>query len=196
MLHWKNTVCPRKNLHTIINLILQLDQDVSKYFPRQRAFDWAPSHTVLQLCSVATELSLLLLLQVHCPCLSLLPQLHTSTSVFLPCHPCLLSFPLLYRKNFCLFSTLCLSLWHSGISASLLPIPCQLSLKIYTLRWVLSIKMPVKNRHAMVFLSSKINAFQNVPLTKLQLQPALTFHLSRNSLETLHICCLKLILLL
>lgn len=96
-------------------------------------------------------------------------------------------FLILYRKRFCVFSTLCLSLWHSGISASLVPIPCHLFLKIYTLHCVLSIKMPVKNKHAMVFLSSKTNACQNVPVTKLHLQAALPFPSSHNWLETLYV---------
>lgn len=93
---------------------------------------------------------------------------------------------LLHRKRSCLFSSLCLSLWHSGISAYLVPTPCHLSLEIYALHWVLSIKMPVKNNYAMVFLSLKINACQSVPLTKLHLHPALTFPSSYNSHKTLH----------
>lgn len=177
-LHWKNTICLRKNVHTTINVILHLDQDGFKYFLRQRPLEWAPAHTALQFCSVTTKFPLLFLLQHHYPHLAVLPQLHISTSIFLPCPPCLSFFLHPLHKEFLfIFYPL-----PQSVALRNLSFPCSHSLspllKIYTLHQVLSIKMPVKNKHAMVFLSWKINARQNALFTKLHLQPALSLHLT------------------
>lgn len=96
-----------------------------------------------------------------------------------------------FVENFCLFSIPCLGLWHTVISASLVPILLCFSLKICILHWFFFFLIKISMRSTLSVF--KMNVYQNVPLTKTYLQPSLSFLLSHNSCETLHTCCFKFV---
>lgn len=123
-LHWKNTICPRKNIHTIINVILHLDQYGSKCFPRQRALDWAPAHTALQLCSLSS-LNFLFYFCYNPLSLSLITTSATHKHFFLPSvYP--LPFILFSSSIEIIFVCFLLSATVYGTQQSQLPLSCLL----------------------------------------------------------------------
>ena len=97
----------------------------------------APAHTALLLCSLSS-LSPLTSATARYLCLLSLPQLHKKAMLlsfpfffFSSCLPCFSSFHLPLQREF--FSSPCIGLWQAVTSASLVPVTCLLSLKIYIL---------------------------------------------------------------
>jgi len=132
----KHCLYPKMTNHSNVNAVFQLGQYGSRYFHGQRSWASSSAHCTPALLSVFTISSNF----CYCPLsMSLVTTSATQKSnaaffsffFFSSCLPCFSSFHLPLEREF--FSSPCIGLWQAVTSASLVPVTCLLSLKIYIL---------------------------------------------------------------